>query len=357
MVVLVLPSSCNQADNPRVSDEIVASFSISDRRYTVGEEIHFENTSMANGEITYLWDFGDGSVSTEQSPVHSYERIGQYLVNLSITNQSTEDDYSIQLTISYSNEIDERESLLKRLEKDKIMIVAHRGCHTNQPENSVLSVLRAIENGVEMVELDVRTTKEGELILMHDVTVDRTTNGSGRVEDLTLEQLKALKLLDESGRETDQGIPTLEGILNITRGKVYIDFDLKGATFNNVFRQVDMYGMTKQVLFYLTSKTEIVQATDRSQDVVVMPILRSEEDLDLFKTIGGIQVIQYNGNNNAYLQAIENESWYYFRNAYVNVDIRPSSDNYKEVDRSRSLGAKLIQTDYPLEIKHYLNNN
>src|SRR5207244_9942203 len=61
------------------------------------------------------------------------------------------------------------------------VVVAHRGVHTSAPENSLASVREAIALGVDMVELDVRTTRDGRLVLLHDETVDRTTDGSGRV--------------------------------------------------------------------------------------------------------------------------------------------------------------------------------
>lgn len=70
------------------------------------------------------------------------------------------------------------------------MVVSHRGDWRNAPENSLQAFQNCIDMGVDMVELDLKKTKDGELILMHDGTLDRTTNGTGKPEDYTLAELK-----------------------------------------------------------------------------------------------------------------------------------------------------------------------
>src|ERR1041384_6364020 len=88
-----------------------------------------------------------------------------------------------------------------------IMIASHRGTHLEAPENSIAAFRKAIELGIDIIELDVRCTKEGIPVVMHDKTVDRTTNGKGKVEDLTLEQIKQLRL-KHKGTLTDEKVPT-----------------------------------------------------------------------------------------------------------------------------------------------------
>ena len=67
-----------------------------------------------------------------------------------------------------------------------MMIMGHRGAAALEPENTLLSVSRAIDIGVDAVEIDVHQSRDQEIVVIHDDTVDRTTNGSGRVSDLTL---------------------------------------------------------------------------------------------------------------------------------------------------------------------------
>jgi len=71
-------------------------------------------------------------------------------------------------------------------------IAAHRGDHTSAPENTVPAFIAAVKAGAQQVEFDVRSTRDGELVIMHDDTVDRTTNGKGRIADLTLNEIRAL---------------------------------------------------------------------------------------------------------------------------------------------------------------------
>ena len=75
---------------------------------------------------------------------------------------------------------------------EKIWVSGHRGDRMHGDENTMRAIRRAVCAGVDMVEIDVRMTKDGGLILMHDATVDRTTNGHGRVQDLTVAEVRAL---------------------------------------------------------------------------------------------------------------------------------------------------------------------
>ena len=71
-----------------------------------------------------------------------------------------------------------------------------------------------------MVELDVWKTKDGELVLMHDPTVDRTTDGSGRIADMTLAELRQLRLKDKDGKLTEHRVPTLEEALQLAKDRI-----------------------------------------------------------------------------------------------------------------------------------------
>ncbi len=98
--------------------------------------------------------------------------------------------------------------------------VGHRGAKAYAPENTLASFSKAIEIGVDAVELDVRKTRDGELVVMHDADIKRTTNGKGLVSELTLAQIKAFS----SGGET---VPTLGEALDFLGGKVKVVIELK----------------------------------------------------------------------------------------------------------------------------------
>lgn len=80
----------------------------------------------------------------------------------------------------------------KLLDKNSRIVAGHRGIKTHYPENTLLSFEKAIQMGVDMLEMDLNVTRDGEIVVIHDLTVDRTTNGSGAVRDLSLKQIKEL---------------------------------------------------------------------------------------------------------------------------------------------------------------------
>ncbi len=102
-----------------------------------------------------------------------------------------------------------------------IQVVAHRGIAATEPENTLRGFRRAVELGAEWTECDVRLTGDGRLVVMHDETVDRTTNGAGKVLDLTFERIRAL----DAGK--GERVPTLEEVLAVLKGRLHLHLELK----------------------------------------------------------------------------------------------------------------------------------
>ncbi len=100
-------------------------------------------------------------------------------------------------------------------------IMGHRGAPADEPENTLRSFARALAVGVAAVELDVQLTKDGRLAVIHDETLDRTTNGRGRVKDFTLAELKRL----DAGR--GEPVPSLEEVFDLVQGKAHLVVELK----------------------------------------------------------------------------------------------------------------------------------
>ncbi len=110
--------------------------------------------------------------------------------------------------------------------------IGHRGARAYEPENTLRSFKKALELGVNAIELDVRRTKDGKLVVIHDNKVDRTTNGKGLVNELTLEEIK--KLNTEKGEK----IPTLEEALDFLDKKVKILIELKETGFEDKLLEI-----------------------------------------------------------------------------------------------------------------------
>ncbi len=106
--------------------------------------------------------------------------------------------------------------------------VAHRGASGNYPENTLLAFQKALEIGVDEIELDLYLTKDDHLIIMHDSTVDRTTDGTGAISDLTLTEIKALDAGVGFGKQfRGEHVPTWEEALELVQGKVGLNVHLK----------------------------------------------------------------------------------------------------------------------------------
>lgn len=142
------------------------------------------------------------------------------------------------------------------LPRKKVVVIAHRAAHEDAPENSIPAIQKAIDLGVDYVELDVRTSKDGVLVLMHDSSVDRTTNGKGKVEQLSFVQLKGLDLGIKSGEKwKGTRIPTFEEALQACKGKIGIYLDHKSADVGQTLKMVEKYGMLDKIVVYGSPQT------------------------------------------------------------------------------------------------------
>lgn len=115
-----------------------------------------------------------------------------------------------------------------RGELRKVDNIAHRGASGYAPENTIAAFDKAVEMKSDYIEIDVQRTKDGELVVIHDTTVDRTTDGTGYVKNLTFEQIRKLDAGSWKGEQfTGERIPTFDEILDRYRGRTGILIELK----------------------------------------------------------------------------------------------------------------------------------
>ena len=108
------------------------------------------------------------------------------------------------------------------------MNIAHRGFSSQYPENTLLAFQKALNLGVPHMEFDLQITADNHLVIMHDRTVDRTTNGSGNVSDITLAQIKELDAGSHLSTEfAGEKVPTFEETLNLLGGRAKMAIELK----------------------------------------------------------------------------------------------------------------------------------
>lgn len=165
-----------------------------------------------------------------------------------------------------------------RLSDEPVMVIAHRACWKTAPENSLSAIENCIALGVDMVEIDVRQTADGELVVIHDKTLQRTTNGKGRVSALSLAELKQLKLRQERGGEaplTDESIPTLEQALSAAKGRILVNIDVKDNVWETAQAIVEKMAMEGQVVIKsnLSADDKKLRASRFVKTAHYMPVL------------------------------------------------------------------------------------
>ena len=140
-----------------------------------------------------------------------------------------------------------------------VFVIAHRGFSGAAPENTLVAFKRAMEVGSDMIELDVRLSKDGQVVVIHDDVLNRTTNGAGKVSDYTLEQLKQLDAGAWFGAQfAGERIPTLQEVLELARGRILLNIEIKSGDLGRydikdlaqrALQEVERAGMENQVLF------------------------------------------------------------------------------------------------------------
>ncbi len=136
-----------------------------------------------------------------------------------------------------------------------MIITSHRGAGSLEPENTLRAMQRAIALGVDQIETDAQLTRDGYLVLMHDPTVDRTTDGTGKVAELTFAEIRRLN----AGH--GECVPTLQEALALTRGKVVLQIELKGpGTALPVVQAVEAADAVDQVILTSFKHQWLVEA-------------------------------------------------------------------------------------------------
>jgi glycerophosphoryl diester phosphodiesterase len=164
-------------------------------------------------------------------------------------------------------------------------IIAHRGSRIDRPENTLASARRAIEVKADVTETDVRTTRDGVLVCLHDADLGRTTNGKGLVGSKTLAELKAL----DAGswfnpKFKGERIPTLRELLELCKGKIIVLLDLKeegDAYLRKIAAEVRRHGEPKRTILGVRSVEQarlMRKLLPEAKQVGLIPTVASLED-------------------------------------------------------------------------------
>ena len=269
-----------------------------------------------------------------------------------------------------------RENLLGN-HPDRILVVSHRADWRNAPENSLQGIQNCIDMGVDMVEIDLKKTKDGQLVVMHDKTIDRTMTGKGRPEEYTLAELKAMRLKNGAACKTRHQIPTLEEVMLLCKGKIMVNIDKGYDYFREAYAVLQKTGtidhcVMKAGLSYDQVKAENGDVLDK---VIFMPVVQLHKD-GAEKIIDGYQKymkpaayeLVFNSDNKemiALIKKVRDTGAHLFINSLWS-DLCGGHDDDRAVELNQpdeswgwmiDQGAKLIQTDRPALLLEYLRKN
>lgn len=244
-----------------------------------------------------------------------------------------------------------------------VLVAAHRAAHNDAPENSILAIEHAIALGVDIVELDVKVTCDGVPVLMHDETVDATTDGSGRIEDMTFAQVRALRLKARKGDDpdiplTDHRVPSLQEALRVAKGRIFVDLDLKTSRMAAVVNTVNAVEFGSQALWFDSDWDNFNLALSQGEATFLMPRARSLEDVEAI-CARFPQAIAIHIDPSFYtvevvntIRACDARIWI---NALGDVDEAILAGHGAEALNPLLIGgANIIQTDQPAAVLAYL---
>lgn len=258
-----------------------------------------------------------------------------------------------------------------------VTIAAHRGDWRNHPENSIPAFKSCIDMGIDMIEIDVQRTKDGKLILMHDRTVDRCTNGKGKIEDMTYDEIQKLRLRPQhNASATRNHIPTLEEVLVLCKGKILINIDKGYDYFQQVYELLEETGTTDQVIIKSGTPIDKVKKENGSvlDKVIYMPIVNlndknAERSLDEFISIHPVAIEccigKFDANVDRMLQKIHDAGIKIWINS-IWASLCDGHDDDRAVELGEpdqswgwilERGGTIIQTDRPQPLLQYLKKH
>ena len=249
--------------------------------------------------------------------------------------------------------------------RTRVYIVAHRantyaGMMAGCPDNSIPAINMAVAKGADMVELDVRTTSDNKLVLMHDATINASTNGSGNVADMTLEKLKSYSMERDGVVYKENGqavkVPTLEEALLACKGKIFVNLDVKDVRSPAALRRIIVNtGTQGQVMVYNSS--HVKEMTYAENNIAVHPHISSAAGVDAFAAYPNAKLFQYDYtywyNGGSLAKDVRAKGYLTYSNI-LNYDSQINKGNYASLDKFIASETDFIQTDICEKVHDYL---
>ncbi|MEZ4904977.1 MAG: glycerophosphodiester phosphodiesterase family protein [Spirosomataceae bacterium] len=230
-----------------------------------------------------------------------------------------------------------------------VLVASHRAAHNHFPENSLAAIKEAIRLGVDIVEIDVKVTTDGVPVLMHDGTINRTTTGKGKLEEMSFLELNQY-FLTHKGKTTTHKIPTLEDALKLAKGHILVDLDLKTDKLQPLLDVIHKTG-TEDIVFFFDSDYDALSFVDKKdKNYMLMPRAHSlpmaDSAIRLFQP--EVVHIDFSFYTPEVVNTIKRHKARVWINALGPIDTAIQNGNGEEaLLQLLKHGANVIQTDEP----------
>jgi glycerophosphoryl diester phosphodiesterase len=232
-----------------------------------------------------------------------------------------------------------------------VYVIAHRGAHNGIPENTLAAYQRAIDLGADFVEIDLRETRDGEFVSIHNRTVDAylTDGTTGNVRDFTLAELQSLEIGSRvHPKWKNERVPTFDQILTLCKGKIGIYLDLKDSPVAAAAKKIQTHGMQQHVV-WCVGPQQVAAIREACPQCIPMPDPEPQESLAemLRMTTPTVVAPVWSDFTSTFSETCHDAG------AIVFVDEQRSDvANWKQ---ALEWGADGIQTDDPEGLIRYLN--
>ena len=227
---------------------------------------------------------------------------------------------------------------------NKTLVIGHRGAMGHETENTLASVQKALDLGVDMIEIDVFKIESGEIVVFHDQRVDKLTNGAGNIEEYNIVDLKQLRL------DGNHQIPMIQDVLKLINNRVPINIELKGAnTADRTNFIVDYYikehGWSPENFIISSFNWEELQKMRSINPNIAIAVLTEANPVEAIEIAGELNAVAINPNfrqlNKANVSEIHDKGFKIYT---------WTVNELADIQKMKSLGVDGIFTNFPERI-------
>lgn len=245
--------------------------------------------------------------------------------------------------------------VLQAQRKHKVMVIAHRGDHSKAPENTLAAYQAAIDDGADFIEIDLRQTRDSQLVIMHNENINKMTGFDMDVTDLLFDSLRLKKVRDAFYTEYGlHKIPILKEVLELCKGKINIYLNFLEADVAETFKEIFDAGMQDHVVVYIN---ETHQYNEWKTIAPMMPLIISLPEkintaLAMQDIFNILTVDILNGDPSNF--SAEKIAWAKEKHIPVWADVQADKEDAGIWNGALLMGFTGLKTNYPKQLINFL---